>query len=141
MTQMKGHIKNMVVMFFICPLQYVAKVLLHKKNCTQEIGNRGSIVGIATGYGLDDQGVGVRVPVRSRIFSMLSRRALGSTQPPIQWVLGVKQLGHEAGHSPPASARLKKMQICLHGIVLSWLSTRTTLPFFFTSSEIEKCCH
>jgi hypothetical protein len=28
-----------------------------------------SVVRIATGYGLDDQGVGVRVPVGSRIFS------------------------------------------------------------------------
>jgi hypothetical protein len=27
------------------------------------------LVGIATGYGLDDQGVGVRVPVVSRIFT------------------------------------------------------------------------
>jgi hypothetical protein len=26
-------------------------------------GSRGSVVGIATGYGLDDLGVGVRVPV------------------------------------------------------------------------------
>jgi hypothetical protein len=31
--------------------------------------SRDSIVGIATGYGLDDQGVGVRVPVGARIFS------------------------------------------------------------------------
>jgi hypothetical protein len=31
--------------------------------------SRDSVVGIATGYGLDDRGVGVRVPVRSRIFS------------------------------------------------------------------------
>jgi hypothetical protein len=30
---------------------------------------RDSAVGIATGYGLDDQGVGVQVPVGSRIFS------------------------------------------------------------------------
>jgi hypothetical protein len=30
--------------------------------------SRDSSVGIATGYGLDDRGVGVRVPVRSRIF-------------------------------------------------------------------------
>jgi hypothetical protein len=29
----------------------------------------GSAVGIATSYGLDDRGVGVRVPVGSRIFS------------------------------------------------------------------------
>jgi hypothetical protein len=28
-----------------------------------------SVVGLATGYRLDDQGVGVRVSVRSRIFS------------------------------------------------------------------------
>jgi hypothetical protein len=30
--------------------------------------SRDSVVGIATGYGLDDQMVGVRVPVGSRIF-------------------------------------------------------------------------
>jgi hypothetical protein len=30
-----------------------------------------SAVGIATGYGLDERGVGVRVPVGSRIFSSL----------------------------------------------------------------------
>jgi hypothetical protein len=30
--------------------------------------SRDSVVGIATGYGLDDRGVGVRVPVGSRIF-------------------------------------------------------------------------
>jgi hypothetical protein len=29
----------------------------------------GSSVGVATGYGLDDRGVGVRVPVGARIFT------------------------------------------------------------------------
>jgi hypothetical protein len=33
------------------------------------LGSRDNVVGIATGYGLCDQGVGVRVPVGSRIFS------------------------------------------------------------------------
>jgi hypothetical protein len=33
--------------------------------------SRDSVDGIATGYGLEDRGVGVRVPVRSRIFSSL----------------------------------------------------------------------
>jgi hypothetical protein len=33
------------------------------------VRSRDSVVGIATGYGLDDRGVGVRVPVGSRIFS------------------------------------------------------------------------
>jgi hypothetical protein len=32
-------------------------------------GSRDSVVGIATGYGLDDRGVGVQVPVVSKIFS------------------------------------------------------------------------
>jgi hypothetical protein len=37
--------------------------------------------------------------------------ALGSIQPPIPWVLGVKQLGHEADDSPPASVEVKKMWV------------------------------
>jgi hypothetical protein len=37
------------------------------------MGSRDSVVGIATGYGLDDRGVGVRVLVGSRIFSSPSR--------------------------------------------------------------------
>jgi hypothetical protein len=67
-------------------------------------------VGIATGYGLEDRGVGVQAPVGSRIFST------SSTQPPIQWVpgalsQGVKRPGREADHSPPANAEVKKMCI------------------------------
>jgi hypothetical protein len=34
---------------------------------------RDSTVGIATGYGMDDRGVGIRVPVGSRIFSSPGR--------------------------------------------------------------------
>jgi hypothetical protein len=34
-----------------------------------KVTSRDSVVGIATGYGLDDRGVGVRVPVGSRIIS------------------------------------------------------------------------
>jgi hypothetical protein len=55
------------------------------------------VVGIATGYRLDNQGVAVRVPVVSRIFSTSSRLALGSTQPPTQWVPGALSLGGKAG--------------------------------------------
>jgi hypothetical protein len=39
------------------------------RTTTPWIRSRYSIVGIATGYGKDDGGVGVRVPVGSRIFS------------------------------------------------------------------------
>jgi hypothetical protein len=43
---------------------------------------------------------------------MMSRAALGPTQPPVQWVRGdfslrVKQLGREADYSPPSSAEVK----------------------------------
>jgi hypothetical protein len=80
------------------------------------IRSRDRVVGIETSYGSADRGVGVRVPVGSRIFSKLSRPALRSTQPPIQWVPGalipgVKRPGREAHHSPPASAEVKKMWI------------------------------
>jgi hypothetical protein len=56
---------------------------------------------------------GFRVPGGSRCFvvSTPSRRALGSTQPHIQWVPGVKRPGREDDHSPPASAEVKKMWI------------------------------
>jgi hypothetical protein len=52
--------------------------------------------------------------VKNFLFSTLSRRALGSTQPPIQWVPGalsprVKQLVREAHHSPPTSAQVRKL--------------------------------
>jgi hypothetical protein len=60
---------------------------------------------------------------------MSSRPGVGSTQPPVQWVLGalslgVKWLGHEADHSLPSNAKVKNVDlyihspIRLHGIVL-----------------------
>jgi hypothetical protein len=65
-----------------------------------------SEVGTATGYGLDDRGVGVRVPVGSRIFSSSRRPDRLGTLSPV-----VKRPGCEADHSPPASAEVKKMWI------------------------------
>jgi hypothetical protein len=46
------------------------------------------------------------------LFDTISRPALRSTQPPIQWVpgppsLGLKRPGREADHSPPSSAEVK----------------------------------
>jgi hypothetical protein len=53
--------------------------------------------------------------VKNFLFSMSSRPALGSTQPPIQCVPGAftggKAVGREADHSPPANAEVKKIWI------------------------------
>jgi hypothetical protein len=49
--------------------------------------SRGSVVGIATGYGLDDRGVGVRVPVRPE-FSLLHVVQTGSGAHPTSYPIG-----------------------------------------------------
>jgi hypothetical protein len=46
----------------------------------------GSSVGIATGYGLDGPGIESQW---GQDFSHMSRPALGPTQAPVQWVLGL----------------------------------------------------
>jgi hypothetical protein len=65
--------------------------------------------------------------MKNFLFSKSSRLALGSTQPPIQWVPGalsarVKRPGREADHSPPTSAEVNKM----------WIYTSTP-PYAFTA--------
>jgi hypothetical protein len=62
-------------------------------------------------YGMKDWD---SIPVRAvgDFFSTASRPALGSAQPPVQWVtgalfLGVKRLGREADYSPPSIAEVK----------------------------------
>jgi hypothetical protein len=74
--------------------------------------SRGSSFGLATGYGVDERGVGIEVLVESYIyFYTSSRQALRSTQSLIQWVPGVMRQGREADHSHPTSAEVKKMWI------------------------------
>jgi hypothetical protein len=81
--------------------------------------SRDSVVGIATGNGLDDRGVGFRVPVGSE-FSLLHVVQTGSGTHPTSYpmgtgdiFLGIKRPGREGGHSLPASAEAKKTWIYL----------------------------
>jgi hypothetical protein len=99
-----------------------------------DVRSRDSAVGIATGYGLDYLGVGVRTPVRSRIFSSPRHPDQLWCPPnfPSNWYRssfpgGVRRLGRELSNSPPASAEVKKMWIYryihspirLHGVVFN----------------------
>jgi hypothetical protein len=73
-----------------------------------------SVVSMATGYWLGDRGVGVRVPVRARIF--FSPRPDQLWGPPNLlsngyrrlFFQGVKRPGREADHSHPTNTEVEK---------------------------------
>jgi hypothetical protein len=55
------------------------------------------------------------------LFSTASRPALGLTQPPTQWVPGVKRPEREADRSPPFSAEVKVcVELYHHPNTSSW---------------------
>jgi hypothetical protein len=75
-------------------------------------------VGIATGLGLGDKGGGSSIPGRVKKFSLLQIVQTGSGVHQTSYkmgtggsFLGVKRQGREADHSPPTSAKVKKMWI------------------------------
>jgi hypothetical protein len=82
------------------------------------IWRQDSVVGIASGYGLNEGGFGVQVPVGSRIFSSphhpdrlwgppnLIFNGYQGLFPP-----GANKPGREADHSPPASDEVEKILI------------------------------
>jgi hypothetical protein len=68
--------------------RHVSFVSIKRRNCFVNsycmfVTSRGSVIGIPIGYGLDDRGVGVRVPGRARCFSFLL--SLCPTQPLWSW--------------------------------------------------------
>jgi hypothetical protein len=84
---------------------YVASVQIAQRSCD-------SVVGIVTGYGLDDQGVEVQVPVGSRIFSSpCYPNWLWGPSNLLSNGTGGKRPRREADHSPPVNAEVKKMWI------------------------------
>jgi hypothetical protein len=82
-----------------------------------------------------DRGFESRQGLRIFLFPTVSRPALGSSRPPVQWVpetisLGVKWPGREADQSPPSSAVVKNAwssistpPIRLHGVVVNCTGT------------------
>jgi hypothetical protein len=91
----------------------------------------GLFSGTVLGYGPDDQGFESQQRLEILLFTTASRPALGPTQPPTKEVpgalfWGVKQLRHEADHSPPSNAKVKNVwsytstpPIHIHGMVFS----------------------
>jgi hypothetical protein len=80
--------------------------------------NRDSVVGVTNGYGLDGKGVGVRIPVGSKIVSSPRRpdRLWGPPNLLSDWYRGtlsqeLKRPGHEYDHSPPGGIEVKKMWV------------------------------
>jgi hypothetical protein len=96
-------------------------------------GSRDSSVGIATGYGLDDQGGGSSIPGRVNKFSLLHIVQTGPGVHPTSYKMGtrgsfpgVKRQGREADQSSPTSAEVQEnvdlythSPIRLHGVVLN----------------------
>jgi hypothetical protein len=87
-----------------------------KVSTYSEMKSCGSAVSIATGCGLDNHGVVVRVLVGSRIFISPCHPYWfwGSSDPPSKelWEgslsMEARRQGHKADHSPPTSAKVKK---------------------------------
>jgi hypothetical protein len=100
---------------------YNARILLNK--------SRGSVGSIATGYWLDDRGVGVRVAIGSQMVISPYRSYRLSGPPNLisngykgLFASGVKLPGREADHSSPTNTEINKL----------WVST-SILPYVFIS--------
>jgi hypothetical protein len=99
------------------------------------IGSQGSSVSIVSDYRLDNWAIKVRSPAGvKRIFPLdsVSRPALGPTQPPVQWIPGVKCGGGlTLATHPPTSAEVMNDLRTSATMVCSG----TALPFFITGIE------
>jgi hypothetical protein len=94
-------------------LQLLYRTLLGDILSSNIVMSRDSSDGIATGYGLDDQVIGVRFPTGDGNFSLHHRVQTGSGAHPASYPMGngvsspgVKRPGREADHSPPSNVKL-----------------------------------
>jgi hypothetical protein len=101
---------SVVIMYNIFTF-YMLYILLDV--CTYNMVSRNSSVGIATGYGLDDQGRREFESRWGKKFSLLHIVQTGSGVHPTSYKMGtggsfpgVKRQEREADHSPPTSAKV-----------------------------------
>jgi hypothetical protein len=101
---------------FLFSHQYLHCVIyyIHFNTCCIQLGGPGSLVSIATAYGLD--GLGIE-SWWGQDFLHLSIQALGPTQPPVQWVRRLS-LGVESGLG---------MKLTPHPLLELWSKNRAAL--------------
>jgi hypothetical protein len=106
-----------VLAFHNCKLLWYFSFLIRFKLCMEQqlIESRDSAVSMVTGYGLEDQGVGVQVPVQEIIFTspchpdwLWGPPSLLSNGYWCPFLPGIKRLGCETDNSPPNCAEFKK---------------------------------
>jgi hypothetical protein len=121
-------------------LDFIAVIIFGTSNKLEP----GYLSGIALGYGLNDRWFESRQRLVIFHYTTASRPALGSTQPPIQWVsrtlsLGVKRPGHEADHNlnlVPRSRMHGAVPPLPHYAFMSWCSVKAQRKLYrlhFTS--------
>jgi hypothetical protein len=78
------------------------------------------------------------------LFTIASRTALGSTQPPIQWIsgalsLGVNRSGREADFSPPFSTGVKEwVELYLQYASMAWCLVKAQGQLYFLPHIIRR---
>jgi hypothetical protein len=100
------------------------------------------LCGIVTEYGLNDRGIGVRIPMRSRIFLFPRRldRFWGAPSFLSIWYRGtlfpaVKRQGREADHLPPTSKPIRAFP--LYPVIAQWNNcTLLVLPAIFHLKDL-----
>jgi hypothetical protein len=101
---------------------------------------------LATGWTTGVQGFDSRRGLGIFLFTTASRKALGPTQPPIQWVpgplsVGIKRPEREADHSSPSSAEVKEwVELYLHSPnTPSWRGAQLKHRYNFTFYPYLSC--